>query len=327
MIDTQQLHRVIEEMKRTHILVIGDVMLDMYEHCVVKRISPEAPVPVAQVVSDSYFLGGAGNVANNARAVGATVSLVSVVGNDQEGTLVRALLQENGIDFEGVVTEIDRRTTLKKRIVSGTQQLIRVDREDTHDVTPSTEDAFLLVLQQKIKICDAIIISDYCKGLLTNSLVAFIQKEARLYDKKILVDSKHKDLSRYAGVHVIKPNKSEAETFAGELFAHDYVNLSEIGARLSSTLETNLVVTLGSDGIALFSGDQFHHIKTNALQVFDVSGAGDTVLSVMGTALASGAKLYEAVHLSNMAAGHVVSRLGTTVCDRETLKEIIGNEQ
>lgn len=326
MIDSEQLHRIIEDMKQTNILVIGDVMLDMYEHCVVKRISPEAPVPIATVVSDSCFLGGAGNVANNARALGASVSLMGVVGDDYEGTLIRTLLEENNIEFEGVVTDSDRRTTVKKRIVSGTQQLIRVDREKTENISLKTEDILFTLFKQKIETCDVVIISDYCKGLLTDSLVQCIQNEARLHNKKILVDSKHKDLARYAGVHVIKPNKSEVEAYAGELFTHDYQNLSEIGTRLSNTLETNLVVTLGGDGIAVFSGEEFHHMKTNALQVFDVSGAGDTVLSVMGTALASGAKLHEAVHLSNIAAGHVVSRLGTTVCDRDTLIEIVGNE-
>lgn len=323
MIDSEQLHRIIEDMKQTNILVIGDVMLDMYEHCVVKRISPEAPVPIATVVSDSCFLGGAGNVANNARALGASVSLVSVVGDDLSGSLVRELLKKGGIDDEGLIVEEGRITTTKKRIVSGTQQLMRIDREVTTDINTECEIQISAILRKKIQRCDVIIISDYCKGLLTDTLVSFLKNEGKAQSKKILVDSKSKHLLRYEGVDVIKPNKSETEIFIGESFAHNYENLSPIGMKVSELLNTNLVITLGADGIALFSGEEFHHMKTNALQVFDVSGAGDTVLSVIGTALATGASLHEAVHLSNIAAGHVVSCLGTTVCDLETLRAIL----
>ena len=303
----ETLHTVIDNMHQARVLVIGDVMLDMYEHCMVKRISPEAPVPIATVVDDSYFLGGAGNVANNARALGAKVSLVGVIGTDREGDVLREIVAQNGIDHDGLVVEDGRVTTLKKRVVSGTQQLIRIDREMTHNIKDSTQTALRSVLATKIKECDVIVISDYCKGIFTESLINYIKEEAKKDDKKILVDSKSRNLPMYSGVYLIKPNKGEAEVFVDETFAHDYANLEKVGRRISSILDLNLVITLGKDGMALFAQDTFSHMKTEVLQVFDVSGAGDTVLSVLAVAVATGAKLEEAVHLSNIAAGHVVS--------------------
>lgn len=311
-------------MKDTKVLVIGDVMVDMYEHCVVKRISPEAPVPVAMVIDDSWFLGGAANVASNVRALGAEVSLVSVIGNDRDGTLLQELLHTNGINYEGLVIETGRVTTLKKRVVSGTQQLMRIDREMTDDVTEETEDAVLRVVVEKIKDHDVVIISDYCKGLLTERVVEEIKREAGAQNKKVFVDSKNRQFVKYSNFYLIKPNKEEAEYFVGEKFVHTYENLEGIGKKLGDIFQSNVVITLGGDGIALFENGQFHHMKTEALQVFDVSGAGDTVLAVIATAVAAGAGLKEAVHLSNIAAGHVVSRLGTTVCTHDTLRQIIG---
>lgn len=320
------LHHIIDSMGGTKVLVIGDIMLDMYEHCEVKRISPEAPVPVATVIDDSFFLGGAGNVANNAKALGADVSLVSVIGDDREGVLIRELLNQHDINHDGLIIEQKRVTTLKKRVVSGTQQLIRIDREVLTDITQETYTAVCTVLLEKIHDHDVIIISDYCKGLLTEALIQYIKGEARKLNKKIFVDSKSRNLPRYADVYLIKPNKSETELFAGEVFTHNYQNLEEVGKKVSLSLGTNLVITLGGDGMALFEDDKFLHMKTKALQVFDVSGAGDTVLSVIAVVIATGGSLEEAVNLSNIAAGHVVSRLGTTICDQETLKQILEQE-
>ncbi len=318
-----RLHNVIETMTRAKVLVVGDVMLDMYEHCVVKRISPEAPVPIATVVSDSSFLGGAGNVANNARALGAMVSVVGVIGDDQEGAHIRNLFAANGITHRGLVIESGRMSTLKKRIVSGTQQLMRIDRENTNTITSATYNALCAVLDHEIAWCDVIVVSDYCKGCVTEDIIHFIKEKAGKYNKKIFVDSKDAYLRKYTDVYLIKPNKEEAENIAGERFEFGYANLEGIGKRLSQTFGSNVVITLGADGIALFEEGRFLHRKTRAQQVFDVSGAGDTVLSVMAVAVAAGTDLECAVELSNHAAGYVVSRLGTIVCDQKTLHECV----
>ncbi len=316
----EHLYRTIDAMPDARVLVVGDVMLDVYERCAVRRISPEAPVPVATVLEDSSFLGGAGNVASNVRALGASVSIAGVIGSDREGETVRKLLQEQGINDTGLVVEEGRVTTVKRRIVSGTQQLIRIDREMTEDIDAGTELAICDAIARLIPEHDVVVVSDYCKGLLTESVISFVKEIATQSGKKIFVDSKSRHLSRYSGVHLIKPNKAEAEAFAGEAFAHDYANLETVGRRLSAMLSSNLVVTLGGDGMALFEVERFAHKRTLAQDVFDVSGAGDTVLSVVATAVAVGADLESAVDLSNHAAGYVVSKLGTVACNQEVLR-------
>ncbi len=318
-----QLEDILDAMRHVKILVIGDVMLDVYEHCVVKRISPEAPVPIATIIDESIFLGGAGNVAKNVRALGATVSLAGVIGDDREGMLIHTLLRESDIEYSGIVTEKERMTTTKKRIVSGSQQLMRIDREVTTEVSDETSAILCAQLSEKIQQCDAIVISDYCKGLLTESIISFIKNESEKWGIKVCVDSKSRNLTKYSGMYLLKPNKAEAEMFSGEPFTHDYTNLEHVGKKMSELLGVNLVITLGADGMALFEPEKFVHKKTLAREVFDVSGAGDTVLAVIAIATATGANLETAVDLSNHAAGYVVSRLGTTVCDVDTLTQIL----
>ncbi len=317
----QQLQKSIDAMPRTKILVIGDIMLDEYVWSQVKRISPEAPVPIASVTGVSYFLGGAANVANNARALDAEVTLMGVVGDDSEGEKIYELLKEKGIEYTGVCTESKRHTSLKRRIVSGTQQLLRIDREAVHAIDATVLGNIEAILEEKIRACDVVIISDYCKGLFSDSLVLHIKAEAKRWDKKIFVDSKNRHFLHFKDVYLIKPNKEEAESFAGERFTETYSNLESIGKKLTALFNANIVITLGKDGTALFTHEQFLHKETRAQQVFDVSGAGDTVLAVIATAVAAGAQLEDAVDLSNIAAGHVISHLGTTVCNRHILEE------
>lgn len=317
----QLLQKSIDAMPHTKILVIGDIMLDEYVWSQVKRISPEAPVPIASVTGVSHFLGGAANVANNARALDAEVSLVGVVGDDGEGEKIYELLKEKGIDCTGVYTEPKRHTSHKRRIVSGTQQLLRIDREAIHAIDATVLLNIEAMLEEKIRACDVVIISDYCKGLFSDELVLQIKSEASRLNKKIFVDSKNRHFLHFKDAYLIKPNKEEAESFAGERFTETYSNLESIGKKLTAMFNANIVITLGKDGTALFTHEQFLHKATRAQQVFDVSGAGDTVLATIATAVAGGANLEEAVDLSNVAAGHVISHLGTTVCSRSILEE------
>lgn len=321
--NTQHQYKIIDAISDIKVLIIGDVILDIYEHCEVKRVSPEAPVLVASVKKESVFLGGAGNVANNVRALGADVTLVCVIGDDREGKIVTNLLEEKKINSSAVFVEISRQTTLKKRIVSGAQQLIRIDREADHCISELSQKSIKNALPKLIQETDVVIIADYCKGVLTDDIIAEIKQLSRVYNKRIFVDSKNKHLLHYTGVYLIKPNKEEAESFANERFTDTYSNLEHIGKKLMGIFESNLVITLGSDGVALFEDESFIHKTTQAREVFDVSGAGDTVMATLATAVAAGATLEEAVHLSNYAAGYVVSRLGTTTCSAEKLKDII----
>ncbi len=325
MTHTTQLHTTIDAMPHARVLVVGDSMLDAYEHCVVKRISPEAPVPIAVVVDDSFFLGGAANVAHNARALGAQVSIVSVVGDDEEGRRIRTLLDAEGIHHAGLITDSQRVTTQKKRVVSGTQQLMRIDREVTYDIRKEIQAEIHVTLEKLIHTHDVIIISDYCKGLLSPSTIQFIKKEAEKRKVKIFVDSKDTSLRKYTDVYLIKPNKEEAEHLAGEKFTPAYTNLESIGGKLSKSFGSNVVITLGADGMALFADNHFSHQTTKAQQVYDVSGAGDTVLATIATAVSSGISLEDAVTISNYTAGYVVSQLGTVVCSQKTLKKILSS--
>ncbi len=319
--DTTKLHQIVDLMPQAKVLVIGDVMLDIYEHCVVKRISPEAPVPIATVTRESYFLGGAGNVANNLRALGASVSLIGVVGNDESGHILRTLFIDSNIDHEGVIVDPKRVTTQKKRVVSGTQQLMRIDREVTENIDPSFQDSIRAIIEKKVKDCDVVIISDYCKGFIDAELLTVLRSASETHNKKVLVDSKDRAFFKYAGFYLVKPNKEEAEHFTGERFHPTYKNLESIGKKLQEIFQSHIVITLGGDGIALFENETFLHKPTRTREVFDVSGAGDTVLATITMAIAAGATLEQAMHLSNCAAGYVVGCLGTTVCTPEILKE------
>ncbi len=323
---SQHLLSCVEGFSKARVLVIGDVMLDTYEWCSVQRISPEAPVPIATVSSESLFLGGAANVAHNIAALSGKASLMSVVGDDMESEYLRNLLIQNGIEASLVVMETERVTTVKKRVFGGTQQLLRIDRESTAPINASTYTAFLSHLTSQIDQYNVIVISDYCKGVLTDQLIEAVTALTRERGIKVLVDSKNRHLLKYKGVHLIKPNKEEAELLAGEKFALDYSNLESVGSTLTKLLETNIVITLGADGVAIFEGMRLIHKKTIAREVFDVSGAGDTVLAALATSLGSGTSLEDAVDIANHAAGYVVSKLGTAVCDLETLRESIKKE-
>ena len=322
----QKLYSRIDALKHVRVLVVGDVMVDFYLWSEVNRISPEAPVPVALVTSESSFLGGAANVAHNAHALGAQVSLVGVVGNDSGGEVLKQLLSENNIANIGIFTEVDRQTTVKKRVVSGTQQLLRIDNETTSLISVPTQEKIKLTLLSEIQKSDVVIISDYYKGFFTQDIISVIFTEAKKHNKKVFVDSKDKNLMKFSGAYIIKPNKEEAESFAQERFTKNYSNLEDIGKRLVEIFNSKVVVTLGKDGTAFFEDESFCHKTTKAQQVFDVSGAGDTMIATIATTIAAGGTLEEAVDFSNIAAGYVISHFGTGVCSNSILKELIEND-
>ncbi|WP_291995543.1 D-glycero-beta-D-manno-heptose-7-phosphate kinase [Candidatus Accumulibacter sp. ACC003] len=289
------------------LLIVGDVMLDRYWFGDVERISPEAPVPVVKVTRREERPGGAANVARNVAALGARVGLLSVVGNDEAGRALQKLLEDSRIDV-GLHVDPAISTTVKLRVIGRQQQLLRIDFE----TSPSHEvlRAKLVEFESRLPDCDAVILSDYGKGGLTH--IGEMIRLARAAGKKVLVDPKGDDFSKYAGATVITPNRGELRAVIGRW--HDEDELARKVARLRSELCLEaLLVTRSEEGMSLFHAAGAVHQQAVAREVFDVSGAGDTVIATLAVMLACGASWSDAVHAANVAAGVVVGKLGTAV--------------
>lgn len=306
-----------DAIRRARILVVGDVMLDRYWFGDVSRISPEAPVPVVHVTRNEDRIGGAGNVARNAAALGAQVTLLSVAGRDEAGQSLRALLEAE--DFRVHLHEDpDFSTITKLRIIGRQQQLLRVDFETQpgHEVLAAKLEAYAQLLAD----CDVVILSDYGKGGLTH--VTRMIELARAAGRPILVDPKGDDWARYTGATLITPNRSEFREVAGSWKSETELADKAAAVRASFQLEA-LLVTRSEEGMTLFDAAGAHHEATRAQEVFDVSGAGDTVIAAFAVALAAGAGGVEAVRLANRAAGIVVGKFGTAVA---TADEVFGEK-
>ncbi|HJW26485.1 MAG TPA: D-glycero-beta-D-manno-heptose-7-phosphate kinase [Rhodocyclaceae bacterium] len=304
----------LEKVADVRLLVVGDVMLDRYWFGEVSRISPEAPVPVVKVERLEERLGGAANVARNAAAVGAQTALLSVVGNDEAGRSLARLLQEGGIDA-GLQVDGDIDTTVKLRVIGRQQQLLRIDFE----TVPSHEilQAKLQEFQRRVENCDAVILSDYGKGGLAH--ISEMIQLARAAGKPVLVDPKGDEYGKYAGATVITPNRSELKQVVGRWSSEEELARKAQALRAELGLEA-LLVTRSEEGMTLFRDGEVVHQPAQAREVFDVSGAGDTVIATLAVMLASGADWKEAIRVANVAAGIVVGKLGTAVVTREELQ-------
>ena len=304
---------MLDEVRNVRLLVVGDVMLDRYWFGEVSRISPEAPVPVVKVERLEERLGGAANVARNAVALGARTALLSVVGDDEAGRSLSRLLEEGEIDA-GMHVDRDIDTTVKLRVIGRQQQLLRIDFE----TTPSHEilQAKLADFEQRVAQADVVILSDYGKGGLTH--IADMIQIARSHDKPVLVDPKGDEWGKYAGATVITPNRSELREVVGRWLSEDELLAKAQKLRGELGLEA-LLVTRSEEGMTLFADDGIHHQPAQAREVFDVSGAGDTVIATLAVMLAAGADWGEAIRIANVAAGIVVGKLGTAVVTREEL--------
>jgi rfaE bifunctional protein kinase chain/domain len=303
---------VLEKISQVRLLVVGDVMLDRYWFGEVSRISPEAPVPVVKVQRMEERLGGAANVARNAASLGAVSALLSVVGDDEAGRTLGRLLEEGQIDANlHIDREID--TTVKLRVIGRQQQLLRIDFE----TTPSHEvlQAKLADFEMRVVQSDVVILSDYGKGGLTH--IAEMIRIARAHDKPVLVDPKGDEWGKYAGATVITPNRSELKEVVGRWSSDDELASKARKLRGDLGLEA-LLVTRSEEGMTLFA-DETHHQPAVAREVFDVSGAGDTVIATLAVMIAAGADWAEAIRVANIAAGIVVGKLGTAVVSREEL--------
>ncbi len=304
---------MLDKVRNVRLLVVGDVMLDRYWFGEVNRISPEAPVPVVKVERLEERLGGAANVARNAVALGARTALLSVVGDDEAGRSLSRLLEEGEIDA-GMHVDRDIDTTVKLRVIGRQQQLLRIDFE----TSPSHEilQAKLADFEQRVAQADVVILSDYGKGGLTH--IADMIQIARSHDKPVLVDPKGDEWGKYAGATVITPNRSELREVVGRWSSEDDLIAKAQKLRSELGLEA-LLVTRSEEGMTLFADDGIHHQPAQAREVFDVSGAGDTVIATLAVMLAAGADWAEAIRIANVAAGIVVGKLGTAVVTREEL--------
>jgi len=301
------------------IVVLGDVMLDEFIWGRVRRISPEAPVPVVEVDRQTLALGGAGNVASNLVALGASAIPIGVVGSDADAERLRSAFRDVGVNVEGLVVDADRPTTSKTRVIAHSQQVVRADRESRAPIKPEIEKRLLDIFRSELAAADAIVVSDYGKGLLTPALLSGALTAARERGLTVCLDPKMRNFAHYQPVTVITPNNQEAAEAAG-IAIEDEESLTEAGRKLLASIECRAVlVTRGEEGMTLFTKDGVSHIPTVAREVYDVTGAGDTVIATLALAIASGASLEEAAVLANHAAGVVVAKVGTASVTREEL--------
>ncbi|MEW6444072.1 MAG: D-glycero-beta-D-manno-heptose-7-phosphate kinase [bacterium] len=306
---------------RASVLILGDLILDQYIWGEVHRISPEAPIPVVEVLRETFSLGGAANVAHNARSLGARVEVCGVVGGDAYGRKILEMLREKGIGTRGVLQDPSRPTTLKTRIVAHRQQVVRVDREDPSLLEENLLATMKLRIREALPEVDAIVVEDYGKGVIQEGLLREIVPTVRKDGKIVTVDPKKDHFDLYRGVSAITPNRQEAELAAGVRIS-DARSLREAGIRLSKRLAGSAVlIKLGDKGMCLFeAGQEPFEIPAHPREVYDVSGAGDTVIAVFTTALVAGADLRQAATLSNLAGGLVVEKLGTATVTREEMR-------
>jgi rfaE bifunctional protein kinase chain/domain len=334
----KNLTAIINKFPKVKILVLGDLILDEYIWGDVRRISPEAPVPVVWANKRSYVLGGAANVANNIKALGADVCVCGVAGRDKNSEILIAQLKSKGIPKEGMLLVENRHTTVKTRIIAGHQQVARVDWEHTDSLRQSTNAKLYEFIEANISKFQAIIIEDYGKGVINPWLTKRVIDLARKKNRIITVDPKEEHFQYYAGTTSITPNRKETESAVRNLKIQDTTNsfkintdrlmtdkdLDRAGRELSRYLKLDsLLITLGEAGMRLFEGKQIFHIPTQAQEVFDVSGAGDTVIAAYTLSLACGATKLAAAHIANFAAGIVVSKIGTATASRRELLDRI----
>ncbi|MFH0763447.1 MAG: D-glycero-beta-D-manno-heptose-7-phosphate kinase [Candidatus Omnitrophota bacterium] len=318
---------IISNFKNARVMVIGDLILDEFLWGDVTRISPEAPVPVVWVRKESFMPGGASNVANNLQSLGAGVYLVGVIGDDERGAILKGELERKGIDTAGVMTDESRPTTLKTRVVAHHQQVVRIDKEKVDGLSAGITGKLINYVERMIKNVDAIIIEDYGKGVISPLLLGKVLPLAKKSGKIISVDPKEEHLKYYKGITAITPNNHEAARAAGFEIKDDS-SLKKAGQVLLNKLNCRIVlITLGENGMAVFQkGKPMKHIATVAQEVFDVSGAGDTVIASFTLSLAAGASPVKAAHIANYAAGIVVGKIGIAVVTPQELINRIEKE-
>ena len=326
-ISEKRLLQLKKNFKEKRIAVIGDMMLDIYFWGDVKRISPEAPVPVLEVEDEFYRFGGAANVALNIAKLNGFPQPIGVIGYDNFGTVFNSLLSEQNISHHGIIEDDSRPTTAKTRVIADSQHIVRIDKESKETIGQKIQNKIFEHVKSIIKNVDGIILQDYNKGVLSSSLIAQLIELANKNKKLVTVDPKFNNFYEYKNVTVFKPNRKEAEDILGMKIKTN-ADVSFAGNTLLKKLNAkNILLTLGEDGIAVFAkGKPEKRMPTKARKVADVSGAGDTVISTLTLALAAGANIYEASYLANYAGGLVCEEVGIIPIDIDKLFDTVIRE-
>ncbi len=322
--DAKETAALLKHVSHKKILVVGDVILDLYIRGEVERISPEAPVPVVVEQSRRFILGGAGNVAANVAALGGKTTLLGAVGGDAEGKIVRALCRARGISAR-FVTERERPTSLKTRAVARRHQILRVDRESTHAISSKTEKKLLRIIRA-LPAQDMVIVSDYAKGVLTRTIVKMLVR--RFGGRRMIGGLKPSTAGLYRGFSVLVLNLREAAELT-EIHAKMNEDATRLVRRLGKKMRASIVLTRGEHGMTVYDATRRNilHVRSQALNIFDVTGAGDTVIAVLGLMRAGGSGLFTAANIANHAAGVVVGKEGTeTASPKELIRHIVLNE-
>lgn len=327
-ISAERLKRLFDGFRGKRIAVIGDLMVDRYYWGTVGRISPEAPVPVVEVESQSTRLGGAANVANNIASLGGKPLLVGVIGNDEGGSVLKGLLEESAFSTSGLITDAGRPTTIKTRVIAHHQHIVRIDHEVKGDISASTQQKILDVLDRELPSLDAVILQDYNKGVIVRELIGEVIRRVKGAGRIITVDPKFHNFFEYRNVTVFKPNRKESEEALG-LKLTGRESVERAGWDMLKRLEAeNLLLTLGEQGMSLFErSGTVTHVSTRAKKVADVSGAGDTVISALTMSMVAGADIREASAVANAAGGVVCGEVGIVPVDRQTLWEALTDHQ
>lgn len=326
MVSRTKLLKILNKFKGKKVLILGDIILDHYIRGEVDRISPEAPVPVVWIKKEDYFLGGSSNVANNIKALGAVPVLCGVVGDDIYGRVLKDIIKDKKISLDAVFTLKHRPTTIKTRVIAHHQQVVRIDKEETAHVDGNIRSRIINFLKRNIKSFHAVIIEDYGKGLITPTIIMEVVKLGKKHGKIVVVDPKEEHFDFYRGVNAITPNRKEASAATGIKIRN--LKDVELAARIlcnNFSIET-VLVTLGEEGMLLSQrGQKIAHVPTVAQDVFDVTGAGDTVISCFTLTLAAGGTSLEAANIANYAAGIVVGKVGAYAVNISELKKRIKN--
>jgi rfaE bifunctional protein kinase chain/domain len=307
----ERVGQILETITGKTVMVIGDAMLDKYLWGTVSRVSPEAPVPIVDVREETSRLGGAANVAGNIVALGAACRLCAVVGEDVAGNALKSQIEALGIAVSGMVTDPGRTTTVKTRIIAHSQQVVRADQETRDEVEGRVRQALIAHVMDGLDDCDAVIISDYGKGVITKDMLDSLIPAARSRSKSVSVDPKEAHFMDYRQVSLITPNQYEAGSAVGRRI-QDEGSLLAVGWAIMKQLDAGaLLITRGENGMSLFQNDgTYRHFPTVARRVYDVTGAGDTVITAFTLAMCAGATMAEAAHLANHAAGIVIREIG-----------------
>ena len=325
-VSQKALRQYLQRFPQASLLVIGDLILDHYVMGRVSRISPEAPVPVVHVESETLRLGGAANVFNNILALGGKADLCGVIGADESGRLLLKELGKSRSGRGGVIIDQDRPTTRKSRVIAHNQQIVRYDMEGRQELKGTLQKRLLRYVESRIRELSCIVVSDYAKGVVSAALMTELTRLAALRKIPVIVDPKVEHFSYYKGVTVITPNHLEATQAAG-LHGDDDQTINQAGALIRQRLGCqSVLITRGEKGMSLYEGEGMSwHLPTQARQVYDVTGAGDTVIGTLALALATGASMREAATLANHAAGIVVGMVGTATVSPKQLLEAVGN--